>query len=225
MKKNEIIKLENISKKYYLKNKVIEVLENLNITFEKNKFYAIMGPSGSGKTTLINILGLLDKQTNGVYYINGRETTNLSDKELSILRNRSIGFIFQDFYLDDNLTALENVLMPLIINKDLSKEKSEEKAKKLLKELGLENRLNHYPSELSGGEKERVSIARALVNEPDIIIADEATGNLDEDLEKEVFKILKDLSRSGKCVIAVSHSNKVKDYVDVTYNLKDKKLV
>ncbi len=225
MLRNKVIKLENISKNYYIKNDILEVLSDINVTFEKNKFYVIMGHSGSGKTTLINILGLLDKQTEGNYYLNEIETNNLNEKELAHIRNKNIGFIFQGFLLDPNLTALDNVKMPMIINKDIPRNMRNNIAIQNFKKFGLEKRMHHYPRELSGGEQERVAIIRAIINNPDIIIADEPTGNLDEVLEKEVFEYLKMLSKEDKCIIVVTHSKEALKYADIVYKLKNKKLV
>lgn len=219
-----IITIEDITKTYKTKKRDIEVLTGVNITFELGKFYAIMGPSGSGKSTLFNILGLVDTPSSGTYKINGVDTTKLTDKELSIIRMNNIGFVFQDFNLDPYLNALENVMMPLYLNKKIKKEDREKISKDILTKLNLENRLEHFPNELSGGEAQRVAIARALVNNPNIILADEPTGNLDEELETEIFKILKSLTKENKCVIVVSHSSKIKEYADVVYTLKDGKI-
>lgn len=219
-----IITIEDITKTYKTKKRNIEVLTGVNVTFELGKFYAIMGPSGSGKSTLFNILGLVDTPSSGTYKINGIDTTKLTDKSSSIIRMNNIGFVFQDFNLDPYLNALENVMMPLYLNKKIKKEDREKISKDILTKLNLENRLEHFPSELSGGEAQRVAIARALVNNPNIILADEPTGNLDEELETEIFKILKSLTKENKCVIVVSHSSKIKEYADVVYTLKDGKI-
>ena len=218
-----IITIKDITKTYKTKKRDVEVLKNINLTFSLGKFYAIMGPSGSGKSTLFNILGLVDTPSSGTYKINGIDTTKLTDKELSIIRMNNIGFVFQDFNLDSYLNALENVMMPLYLNKKIKKEDREIISKDILTKLNLENRLEHFPNELSGGEAQRVAIARALVNNPNIILADEPTGNLDEELETEIFKILKSLTKENKCVIVVSHSSKIKEYADVVYTLKDGK--
>lgn len=219
-----IITIEDITKTYKTKKRDVEVLKNIDLTFSLGKFYAIMGPSGSGKSTLFNILGLVDTPSSGTYKINGIDTTKLTDKSSSIIRMNNIGFVFQDFNLDPYLNALENVMMPLYLNKKIKKEDREKISKDILTKLNLENRLEHFPNELSGGEAQRVAIARALVNNPNIILADEPTGNLDEELETEIFKILKSLTKENKCVIVVSHSNKIKEYADVVYTLKDGKI-
>jgi len=218
------MKIENLEKIYYLKSEEIKAISNFSYNFERGKFYAIMGHSGSGKSSLIRILGLIDNFTSGSYYLNGEYISKLNDEELSNLRMEEIGFIFQEFYLDENLKAYENIILPMIINKKIKKEDRKEKAISLLKELGLENRINHYPRELSGGEKQRICLARALANNPNYILADEPTGNLDEQNEDNVFNSLKKLSMEGKCVIVVSHSKKVEEYADVIINIKDGKM-
>ena len=183
-----------------------------------------MGHSGSGKTTLFNIIGTIDKEYNGNILVNSKNISSLNDEDMASLRNLEIGFVFQDFFLDEGLTALENVMVPMIINANIPKEEREVIAKKLLKEVGMEDREKHFPKELSGGEKQRVAIARALSNNPNILLCDEPTGNLDEETENKIFALLKNLSKSGKCVIVVSHSNEVKSYADVMLYLKDGKL-
>lgn len=210
---NEIIKLKNITKIFLLKNEKVNALNNITISFEEKKFYAIMGHSGSGKSTLINILGLLTNYTSGDYILNNVNIKELSLDNLAYERMKNIGFVFQQFYLEENLTALENVCLPMTINKNIKPEDRITIATSLLNELGLSNRLNHKPKELSGGEQQRVAIARSLANNPKIILCDEPTGNLDEENEKIVFNLLKKLSET-KCVIVVSHSNEVKKYAD-----------
>lgn len=225
MSKKEIIKLKDIKKSYHLKEKEIKVLEGVNISFEEGKFYAIMGHSGSGKSTLLNILGLIDKADSGEYIIDGKVLNTKDEVELSQLRMKKFGFIFQDIYLNSNLKAIENVMLPMLINKNIKTEDREPKALELLKSMELEERVSHFPKEMSGGEQQRVGIARALANDPEIILADEPTGNLDEKTEKNIFEILKKLSQEGKCIIVVSHSAYVKKYADYVYNLEDGKLV
>lgn len=219
-----VLEIKDLIKDYYHKEKKIEVLKSLSYDFEKGKFYGIMGHSGSGKTTLFNIIGTIDKEYNGNILVNSKNISSLNDEYMASLRNLEIGFVFQDFFLDEGLTALENVMVPMIINANIPKEEREVIAKKLLKEVGMEDREKHFPKELSGGEKQRVAIARALSNNPNILLCDEPTGNLDEETENKIFALLKNLSKSGKCVIVVSHSNEVKSYADVMLYLKDGKL-
>lgn len=221
MSKIEII---NGYKEYLKKKEKISVLENINVKFEKEKLYAIMGESGSGKTTLLNIIGTLDTLTQGKLLINDKEIINLKDEEKAKIRMKEIGFVFQNFYLNPNMTVEENIMQPMYINPEYNRISMEEKTEELIKMVGLESRRTHYPKELSGGEEQRVAIARALANNPEIILADEPTGNLDKNNEIKILEILKDLSKKGKCVIIVSHSNKVIEYADKVLNLKEGKL-
>ena len=221
MSKIEII---NGYKEYIKKKEKISVLDNINVKFEKEKLYAIMGESGSGKTTLLNIIGTLDTLTKGKLLINDKEIINLKDEEKAKIRMKEIGFVFQNFYLNPNMTVEENIMQPMYINPEYNRISMEEKTEELIKMVGLESRRTHYPKELSGGEEQRVAIARALANNPEIILADEPTGNLDKNNEIKILEILKDLSQKGKCVIIVSHSNKVIEYADKVLNLKEGKL-
>lgn len=223
--KETIIELKNVSKEFKRKNETIKALDDISINFEAGKFYAIMGHSGSGKSTAINIISMLEDVTSGTYKINGIDTKNLSSDEIADLRKDYIGLVFQDFYLDEHLKAYENVILPMIINSKIKKEERKERALELLETVDLSERVNHFPKELSGGECQRVAIARALANNPHVILADEPTGDLDEENEHKIFKILKRLSEEGKCIIVVSHSNEVKKYADIIYNLKKGKLV
>lgn len=202
--------LENVLKCYVSESgQQVKALNLVTYKFEVGKFYAIMGESGSGKSTLINILGLMDEATKGSVFLDGVDTRKCSDDELCKLRNEKIGFVFQNFYLNNKLTALENVLLPMYINGNVDLYK----AKDLLKTFNVLDRESHYPYELSGGEQQRVSLARALVNNPKYILADEPTGNLDSKNEDEVFNYLKDISKDI-CVIVVSHNEKIKNYAD-----------
>lgn len=223
--KETIIELKNVSKEFKRKNETIKALDDISINFEAGKFYAIMGHSSSGKSTAINIISMLEDITSGIYKVNGIDTKNLSSDEIADLRKDYIGLVFQDFYLDEHLKAYENVILPMIINSKIKKEERKERALDLLETVDLSERINHFPKELSGGECQRVAIARALANNPHIILADEPTGDLDEENEHKIFKILKRLSEEGKCIIVVSHSNEVKKYADIIYNLKKGKLV
>lgn len=217
--------VEELEKIYNTEKEKVIALSNFSYAFEKGKFYAIMGHSGSGKSTLIKILGLMDKASGGKYQINGSDVKFLSDEEESRLRMENIGFIFQDYKLDVNLRAYENVVLPMLINKKINKKERANLAINLLTSVGLGDRLNHFPKVMSGGEQQRVCIARALANNPDFILADEPTGNLDEENEIKILKILKELSQKGKCVIVVSHSNEIVKYADEVLNLRRGRLV
>ena len=211
--------------KQYTKNKEkISILENINVKFEKGKVYAVIGNSGEGKTTLLNIIGTLDTLTSGKLLIDGEEIIKLKDNEKANIRMKKIGFVFQEFYLNKNMTVEENIMQPLFLNEKYNKKERKERTDSLINLIGLTKRKKHFPKELSGGEQQRVAIARALANEPDIILADEPTGNLDKENEIKIFEMLKALSLSGKCVIIVSHSNKVKQYADVILKLEEGKL-
>lgn len=218
------LEIINLTKIYEMKNEKIIAVDNANYKFESGRLYAIMGHSGSGKSTLLNILGTLDKQTSGEYYIDGTNTGTLNEIELNHLRMKGIGFIFQNYLLDPNLKSYENVMLPMYINNEIKKENRKEFACKLLEYVNLNNRINHYPNELSGGEQQRVAIARALANNPKVIIADEPTGNLDEENEEIIFKILKKLAESGRCVIIVSHNDNILKYADNVLYMKNGKL-
>ena len=218
---DKLIYIANLVKEYQVDKENVIVLDNLNIEFLSGKFYAIMGHSGSGKSTLINIIGLLENATSGKYYLNGRDVSDLKENEKANIRAKYFGFIFQDYFLDANLKAYENVMMPMLIDKTIHSKEAKEKAIKLLDSLDLIHRIKHYPKELSGGEQQRVAIASALANDPKVILADEPTGNLDKKNEQKIFSDLKKLSESGKCVIVVSHSLEIKEYADVIYNLED----
>lgn len=220
-----LIKLENISKEYKTNTRVIKVLNDVNAKFYSGKFYAIMGHSGSGKSTLVNILALIDNFDSGAYYLYNLNIKDFNDEKLSNLRMNNIGFIFQEINLIPTLKAYENVMVPMLINKKIKSNERKELALKLLKEVGLEDRIDHFPRELSGGEQQRVAIARALANDPNIIIADEPTGNLDEKTESEIFELLKKLSDKGRCIIMVSHSEYVKKYADEVLKIENGKLV
>lgn len=221
MNKKDILRLENCSKSYTKKNNIITILNNVTLNFERGKFYAIMGKSGAGKSTLIQILGLLDNIDCGKIEINGNDVTKLSESKKDTIRNKNIGFVFQEFYLSPNLNTISNVLLPTYINENLNEVESLKKANSLLKKLDIYDRASHYPNELSGGEQQRVAIARALINDPDILLADEPTGNLDDENEEIVLNLLKNMSKNGKCVIVVSHNKEIKKYADTVLKLEN----
>ncbi len=221
MSKIEVIK----GYKEYIKNKEkIIVLEDINLKFEAGKIYAIIGESGAGKSTFLNIIGTLDNFTVGKLLIDGKEIDILKEDEKAKTRMEKIGFIFQEFYLNSYLTVEENIEQPLFINKKYNKKMIKQRTSELIELVGLSKRKKHFPRELSGGEQQRVAIARALANEPDIILADEPTGNLDKDNEIRIFEILKDLSKKGKCIIIVSHSDRIKDYADIILKIEERKI-
>lgn len=210
-----MIKTNNISKVYKCNSQEVTALRKVNINFQSGKMYAIVGHSGSGKSTLLHILGLLDTQTTGTLKIDGNIISkNTKEKEKEIIRSKNIGFVFQQFYLNNELRAFENVMMPMYINKNIKAKDRKKLAIELLEELGLENRINHFPKQLSSGEQQRVAIARALANNPKIILADEPTGNLDKDTEKKIFTYLKKLVHKGCCIIVATHSEFINNYAD-----------
>ena len=199
-------------------------MDNVNLKIDIGRLYVIMGHSGSWKSTLIQILGLLDNLTSGELYIDGQDVSNISEDEKADIRQKKIGFVFQSFYLNPKLTAIENVMLPMYINKDIESSNRRRKALKLLTNFGLENRINHYPKELSGGEQQRIAIARALANDPDFILADEPTGNLDVKNEEIVYNTLRDLANNGKAVVVVSHNENIKKYADKVFYMNSGKL-
>ena len=215
------IEIVNGEKEYIKNREKIKVLENLNLKFEKGKLYAIMGESGSGKTTFLNIIGTLDDFTSGKLLIEGKDISRLKEDEKANIRMRKIGFIFQEFYLNPNMTVEENIEQPMYINEQYDKEMIKNRTNELIETVGLSHRKKHFPRELSGGEQQRVAIARALANKPDIILADEPTGNLDKENETKIFEMLKILSQNNKCVIVVSHSNKIEQYADIVLKIKE----
>lgn len=215
------IEIVNGEKEYIKNREKIKVLENLNLKFEKGKLYAIMGESGSGKTTFLNIIGTLDDFTSGKLLIEGKDISHLKEDEKANIRMRKIGFIFQEFYSNPNMTVEENIEQPMYINDQYDKEMIKSRTNELIETVGLSHRKKHFPKELSGGEQQRVAIARALANKPDIILADEPTGNLDKENETKIFEMLKILSQNNKCVIVVSHSNKIEQYADIVLKIKE----
>ncbi len=201
---NNFIKIKNLTKKYE-KNKSIKVLDDISFNFEPGKTYSIVGPSGSGKSTLLNLLSLIDNPTAGSIEINNNKIKSNNKVENDLIRAKKIGIIYQDKNLLSDFTALENVYLPnLLISND--RQKSRELAKKLIKKVGMSVRINHFPNELSGGENQRIAIARALINNPDIILADEPTGSLDSDNAKLIFKILFNLINKNRIIIFATHN-------------------
>jgi putative ABC transport system ATP-binding protein len=214
------MKLSNITKVYGNGALQVPVLHGINISVEDGEFIAIMGPSGSGKSTLMNIIGFLDDPTEGIFELNGEKIANANEKKLAELRNKHIGFVFQQFFLLPRLSALKNVELPLIYA-GVPKHERLERAVRMLQKVGLEDRMKHLPSELSGGQKQRVAIARALVTNPSIILADEPTGALDSKTGKQIMELLVQLNQEGKTVIIVTHEEEIAEYTNRRITLKD----
>lgn len=205
---NALVDVQDICKVYNPGENEVRALDHVSVQIKEKEFVAIIGQSGSGKSTLMNMLGCLDVPTSGTYMLHGKDVSHLSDDELSDIRNKEIGFIFQGFNLIQNLTALENVELPLIY-RGVSKKERMSLAENALKKVGLENRMDHKPSEMSGGQQQRVAIARAIAQAPPIILADEPTGNLDSASSKEIMQILKELHEEGRTVILITHDNDI----------------
>jgi putative ABC transport system ATP-binding protein len=205
---SELITLHDICKIYNPGENEVRALDHVDLHIDENEFVAIIGQSGSGKSTLMNMLGCLDVPTSGTYMLHGKDVSHLSDDELSDIRNREIGFIFQGFNLIQNLTALENVELPLIY-RGVSKKERESLSIAALKRVGLEKRMTHKPAEMSGGQQQRVAIARAIAQAPPVILADEPTGNLDSASTDEIMEILRGLHREGRTVILITHDNEI----------------
>jgi putative ABC transport system ATP-binding protein len=201
-----VIKPEDVKKKYTVGEKDLWALKGLNLHIKKGEFIAVVGKSGSGKSTLLNLLGGIDSPTEGRVIVNGKEINGLTENQLSRFRGESIGFVFQFFQLMPTLTVLENVIMPMDFSKRIPASERKARAKMLLKKVGIETHADKFPAALSGGEQQRVAIARALANNPDIIYADEPTGNLDSNTSEEIYNLLKSLINDGKNVIMVTHN-------------------
>ena len=215
-----IIHLENICKSYYLGKQELEVLKGINIDILKNEYVALMGPSGSGKSTLMNILGCLDTPTKGKYILNGHDVSRMIDNDLAEIRNKEIGFVFQQFNLLPRLTAAENVALPLIYS-GIGKKERIERAMDVLGKVKLVDRSHHKPNELSGGQCQRVAIARALINDPAIILADEPTGNLDSKTSHEIMDILGKIHADGNTVVLVTHEEDIAGFAHRVVRLRD----
>lgn len=215
-----ILHLEKICKSYYLGKQELPVLRNITLDIFKNEYVALMGPSGSGKSTLMNILGCLDSPTSGRYILNGSDVSGMPDNDLAAVRNKEIGFVFQQFNLLPRLTAVENVALPLVYAGVNKKERLERSAH-VLSKVKLEDRIHHKPNELSGGQCQRVAIARALINNPAIILADEPTGNLDSKTSHEIMDILGKIHRDGNTVILVTHEEDISTYAHRIIRLLD----
>ena len=215
-----LIDLQNVVKDYAIGSEVIHALRGINMKIEKNEYMAIMGPSGSGKSTLMNILGCLDTPSSGAYKLNSKNVGSMDDDRLAEIRNREIGFVFQNFNLLPRASALHNVELPLIYNGTPPAERRI-KAEKALTRVGLQDRMTHRPNELSGGQRQRVAVARALVNSPSIILADEPTGNLDTRTGDEIMELFETLHDQGNTIILVTHEEYIAEHSDRIVRLRD----
>lgn len=215
-----IIRLSDLHKTYFMGNHEVHALRGLNLEIERGDYVAIMGPSGSGKSTLMHILGCLDRPTKGVYELNGRQVQSLNDEELSLTRNKEIGFVFQSFNLLPVMNVQHNVELPMIYAGVSPKERSR-KAREVIEAVGLGERWRHMPNELSGGQRQRVAIARALVNEPAILLADEPTGNLDTRTGEEIMALFGRLSEEGRTIILVTHERDIAEHAKRVVHIRD----
>ncbi len=222
---DQIIQMHDVSKIYKMGDVDVPALRGVDMTIERGDFVALMGPSGSGKSTSMHLIGSLDLPTLGKIILSGQDIAQLSESQLAILRGKKIGFIFQQFNLIPNLTALDNVMLPMIFQ-GISRSLREQRAREFLKKVGLGSRLFHYPSQLSGGEMQRVAIARAVANDPEVILADEPTGNLDSKRGEEIMHLLKELNKQGKTIVVVTHDKALAEkYAKTIYFLKDGEII
>jgi putative ABC transport system ATP-binding protein len=215
-----MIELLNVTKTYKMGDQIIYALNNINLKIEKGSYISIMGPSGSGKSTLMHILGLLDTPSSGEYFFEGKSTKNLTDEERSLLRRKHIGFVFQFFYLLPRFNALKNVELPLLLS-GVGKNERKEAAIYYLEKVGLSHRINHKPEELSGGERQKVAIARACVLKPSVLLADEPSGNLDRKSAYEVMELLEKFNEEGKTLIIVTHDLEIAKRAKIQLNIRD----
>ncbi len=216
----EVISLKDIHKSYYLGKQELPVLKGIDLTVLQNEYISLMGPSGSGKSTLMNIIGCLDTLTKGQYVLNGKDVSKMTDDELADVRNVEIGFVFQQFNLLPRLTAWENVALPLIYA-GVNKKEREERARAILDKVGLSDRAHHKPNELSGGQSQRVAVARALINNPSIILADEPTGNLDTKTSEEIMELFGQIHSQGNTVMLVTHEEDIANFTNRIVRIRD----
>ena len=224
MAQKPIIELDNIRRDFVVGEEVVHALRGVSVTINEGEFVTIMGTSGSGKSTLLNILGCLDTPTSGEYKLDGTPVRTMSKPQRAILRNRKIGFVFQNYKLLAKTTAVENVELPLMYNGSVSARERRERAVTALQRVGLGDRLNHKSNQMSGGQMQRVAIARALVNDPAVILADEATGNLDTRTSFEILVLFQQLHAEGRTIIFVTHNPEIAEYSTRTINLRDGKV-
>ena len=215
-----IIKTVDLKRSFKMGTQSVEALKGIDLNVQPGEFIAIMGPSGSGKTTLMNIIGCLDTPTSGKYFLNNQEVSTLLDDDLAMIRNKEIGFVFQSFHLLARSSALDNVMLPLKYAGE-KKSKAIERAKKALLDVGLDDRMDHSPSELSGGQQQRVAIARALVNSPSILFADEPTGNLDSQTGTDVMNLFKKLHQNGQTIIIITHEKEIANQAERVITIRD----
>lgn len=218
-----MIQLSNVTKSYEVAEETFDVLSDVNLVIDKGEYMSIMGPSGSGKSTLMNIIGCLDHPTSGQYHFQGMELSAAKDQELAVIRNRSIGFVFQQFYLLPRLNARRNVELPMIYA-GISQKERKERAEMALEKVGLADRMKHMPNELSGGQKQRVAIARAIVNEPELILADEPTGALDSKTSGSIMEQFTKLNEEGTTVVLVTHEEEIAAYTNRIVVVRDGRL-
>ena len=218
---NVILKIENLQRVFEVGSEKVHALRGISFTVNEGEFVSIMGASGSGKSTLLNILGCLDKPTSGEYYVDGNPISKRSKDELSTLRNRKIGFVFQSYNLLSRTSALENVELPLLYNNTISSKERKERAIHALEQVNLQDRMDHMPNQLSGGQQQRVAIARALINDPVILLADEATGNLDTRTSYEIMTLFQKLNSEGKTIAFVTHEPDIADLTQRIIFLRD----
>ena len=221
-----IVDIQNLKREFRMGDEIVKALNGVSFTITSGEFITIMGSSGSGKTTLLNILGCLDKPTEGEYILSGTYVSKLSRNELAKLRNRKLGFVFQSYNLLPRTSAIENVELPLLYNNEISAKQRKEKALKALEAVKLSDRIHYLPSQLSGGQQQRVAIARALVNDPLIILADEATGNLDSRTSYEIMMLIQELnSNQGKTIVFITHEPDIATFSKRTITLRDGKII
>ena len=220
-----MIQIKNLTKVFKTQGETITALKGVDLHIKSAEFVAIMGRSGSGKSTLLNILGCMDKASSGQYFLANQDVSQLNDDELSHIRNQRIGFVFQGFHLLPRLSALENVMLPLRFTGVKESLQDKNRATDLLHKVGLKDRINHMPNQMSGGQIQRVAIARALINQPDILLADEPTGNLDSTISEQIMQLLKDLNQQGQTIVMVTHEDDIAENANRTIHFLDGEII